>query len=71
MDAAELGVRAAKRAFTPDISANGSYMRGGYSMNADYGYQLGLQLNYTNLNLMLLKNKLMKQKQHIKIHGRL
>ena len=57
MDAAELGVRAAKRAFTPDISANGSYMRGGYSMNADYGYQLGLQLNYTNLNLMLLKKQ--------------
>ena len=54
-DAAELNVRSAKRAFTPDISAFGSYNQGGRQIDSDYGYQFGVQLNYTALNLMLLK----------------
>ena len=58
MDAAELGVRSAKRAFTPDLSAFGSYDRGGPQMNTDYGYQAGVQFNYSGLNLMLLKKQL-------------
>lgn len=62
MDAAELNVRAAKRAFSPDLSAFGSYSRGGRRIDADYGYQAGVQLNYSAINLMLLKNKLMRQK---------
>lgn len=57
MDAAEMGVRAAKRAFTPDIKGNASYDRGGPQMNTDYGYQFGVQLSYTGLNLMLLKKQ--------------
>ena len=57
MDAAELNVRAAKRAFTPDISAFGSYNHGGRKVNSDYGYQAGVQLNYSALNLMLLKKQ--------------
>lgn len=55
MDAAELNIRSAKRAFTPDLSAFGSYNHGGPRVNTDYGYQFGVQLNYTGLNLMLLK----------------
>ena len=57
MDAAEMNVRSAKRAFAPDLSAFGSYQNGGAKMDMDYGYQFGLQLNYTNLNLMLLKKQ--------------
>ena len=57
VDAAELNVRAAKRAFTPDLSAFGSYNNGGGKMDMDYGYQAGIQLNYSNLNLMLLKKQ--------------
>ncbi len=57
MDAAELSVRAVKRSFTPDLTAFGSYQNGGAKMDMDYGYQLGVQLNYTNLNLMLLKKQ--------------
>lgn len=57
MDAAELNVRSAKRAFTPDISAFGSYNNGGRQMDNDYGYQAGIQLNYTGLNIMLLKKQ--------------
>ncbi len=57
MDAAELGVRSAKRAFTPDLSAFGSYDHGGRKVDSDYGYQFGVQLNYTALNLMLLKKQ--------------
>ena len=57
VDAAEMNVRSAKRAFTPDLSAFGSYNRGGRKVDMDYGYQAGLQLNYSNLNLMLLKKQ--------------
>lgn len=57
MDAAEMNVRTAKRAFTPDISAFGSYNQGGRQIDSDYGYQVGVQLNYTALNLMLLKKQ--------------
>ena len=56
-DAAELNVRSAKRSFAPDISAFGSYNQGGRQIDSDYGYQFGVQLNYTALNLMLLKKQ--------------
>ena len=58
MDAAELNVRSAKRAFTPDIGAFGSYQYGGRQIDSDYGYQLGVQLQYSNLNMMLLKKQI-------------
>lgn len=57
MDAAEMGVRAARRAFTPDLKGNASYDRGGPQMNTDYGYQFGVQLSYSGVNLMLLKKQ--------------
>ena len=57
MDAAELNVRSAKRAFTPDIGAYGSYQYGGRQINADYGYALGLRMQYSNLNMMLIKKQ--------------
>lgn len=57
MDAAELNVRSSKRAFTPDIGAFGQYQHGGRKMDADNGYQVGVQLAYSNLNLMLLKKQ--------------
>ncbi len=57
MDAAEMNVRSAKRAFTPDLNAFGSYQNGGAKMDMDYGYQFGVEFSYTNLNLMLLKKQ--------------
>jgi len=57
MDAAELNIRSAKRAFTPDIGAFGSYSHGGRQVDADNGYQFGVQLQYSNMNLMLLKKQ--------------
>lgn len=57
MDAAELNIRSAKRAFTPDISAFGTFQYGGRKINSDYGYSAGVQLQYTALNLMLLKKQ--------------
>lgn len=57
MDAAEMGVRAAKRSFTPDLKGNASYDRGGPKMDTDYGYQFGVQLSYSGINLMLLKKQ--------------
>ena len=58
LDAAELNIRSAKRAFTPDLSAFGSYDHGGRQISSDYGYQVGVQFNYTSLNLMSLKKQL-------------
>ncbi len=58
MDAAELNVRSAKRAFTPDIGAYGSYQYGGREINSDYGYAVGLRMQYSNLNMMLLKKQI-------------
>ena len=57
MDAAEMNVRSAKRSFTPDLSAFGGYDHGGRQIDNDYGYQFGVQLNYTAMNLMLLKKQ--------------
>ena len=57
MDATEMNVRSAKRAFTPDLTAFGSYNQGGRQIDSDYGYQFGVQLSYTGLNLMLLKKQ--------------
>ncbi|MBQ8669030.1 TolC family protein [bacterium] len=57
MDAAELAVRSTKRAFTPNISGFGSYQHGGRQIYSDNGYQVGVQLNYSAFNLMLLKKQ--------------
>ncbi len=56
-DASELLVRSSKRAFTPDISGFAGYTRGGKKVDTDYGYQFGAQLNYSTVNLMLLKKQ--------------
>jgi len=57
MDAAELTVRSAKRAFTPDINAFGTYQHGGREINSDSGYQFGVELQYSAVNLMQLKKQ--------------
>ena len=57
MDAAEMNVRAANRAFAPDLSAFGSYNNGGRQIDSDYGYQFGVQLQDNALNVMLLKKQ--------------
>lgn len=58
MDAAELNVRSAKRAFTPNLSGFAGYDQGGRQIDSDYGYQFGLQLNYSSLNMMLIKKQI-------------
>lgn len=58
MDAAELAVRASKRAFTPSINGFASYQHGGREINSDYGYQFGLNLQYSNINLMKIKKQM-------------
>lgn len=56
-DASELLVRSSKRAFTPNVSGFAGYTRGGKRVDTDYGYQIGAQLNYSTVNLMLLKKQ--------------
>ena len=57
MDASQLAIRATKRAYTPNVSAFGSYQYGGREIDSDYGYQFGVQLNYSGTNLMLIKKQ--------------
>ena len=56
-DATELLVRASKRAFAPDLSGFAGYTRGGRHINTDDGYQIGAQLSYSTVNLLLLKKQ--------------
>ena len=66
MDAAEISIRAAKRAFAPNISAFGSYQHGGRQINSDSGYQFGVQMEYAKVNLMMLKKQVDEASAHYK-----
>ncbi len=56
-DASKILVRASRRAFTPDISGFASYTRGGKKVDTDEGYQIGAQIGYQTVNLLLLKKQ--------------
>lgn len=56
-DASEVLVRASKRAFAPDLSGFASYSKGGKKIDTDDSYQIGVQLNYQNVNLLQLKKQ--------------
>ncbi len=57
MDAAEIAIRSAKRAYTPDLNAFGSFQYGGREINSDHGYQVGVAMEYSGVNLMKLKKQ--------------
>lgn len=57
MDAAEIAIKSAKRAYAPNLNATGSYQYGGREINSDYGYQVGVSLEYSGVNLMMLKKQ--------------
>ncbi len=57
MEGSKLLIKASKTAFMPDINAFGNYTRGGKNPSTDYGYQIGGQIAYSNLNLLLLKKQ--------------
>lgn len=56
-DASEILVRSSLRAFAPNLSGFAGYTRGGNRIDFDDGYQIGAQLNYSNVNLLLLKKQ--------------
>ncbi len=58
MEGSKLLIRASKYAFLPDITGFGSYTRGGKNPSSDYGYQIGAQVAYSNLNLLLVKQQI-------------
>lgn len=57
MEGSELLIRASKVAFLPDVKGFGTYTNGGKKPGSDYSYQIGAQVAYQNVNLMLLKNQ--------------
>lgn len=58
MEGSKLLIRASKYAFLPDVTGFGSYTRGGKNPSSDYGYQIGAQIAYSNLNLLLVKQQI-------------
>lgn len=57
MDAAEIAVKSAKRSYAPNLNATGTYQYGGREINGDHGYQFGVSLEYSGVNLMKLKKQ--------------
>ena len=57
MEGSKILIKASKYAFLPDLTGFGSYTSGGKSPSTDYGYQIGAQIAYQNLNLLLLKQQ--------------
>lgn len=57
MEGSKLLVKSAKVAFLPNLDGFGNYTNGGKQPDTDYGYQIGLKLSYTNLNLFLNKKQ--------------
>lgn len=57
MEGSKLLVKSAKVAFLPNLDGFGNYTKGGKSPSTDDGYQIGLKLSYTNLNLFLNKKQ--------------
>ena len=57
MEGSKLLVQSSKVAFLPNLTGFGSYSSGGGEPAKDYGYQIGAQLSYSNVNLFLLKKQ--------------
>ncbi len=57
VEAAKMNLRSARRNFAPDLSAYGSYANGRGNQYNLSSAQIGLQLNYSGLNLMRIKKE--------------
>ncbi len=57
VEAAYLAIRSAKRNYTPDLMANGTYSRGKTDKTDESNFQVGLDLTYSGLNLMQIKKE--------------
>lgn len=52
-----LSVRSARRGFTPDLTANSSFYRGGADPMKETNYNLSVNLSYSGMNLLQLKKE--------------
>lgn len=57
MEGSQLLIKSSKVAFLPDVKGFGNYTNGGKSPGSDYSYQIGAQVAYQNVNLLLLKQQ--------------
>lgn len=62
IETANQGVKLAKKSYLPQITAEGSYARGGDSWNAAYGFNYGVYLNFSTINGMLIQNQIKEAK---------
>lgn len=59
---ADQAVKLAKKTFYPKLEAQGTYARGGASINDTYGYSYGVFLNVPTVNGMLIANQIKEAK---------
>lgn len=52
-----LNVRSARRGFTPDLTANSSFYRGGADPMKETNYNVSVNLSYSGMNLLQLKKE--------------
>lgn len=57
VEAAYLAIRSAKRNYTPDLVANGTFYRGKTDKTDESNFQVGVDLTYSGLNLMQIKKE--------------
>lgn len=57
VEAAYLNMRSAKRNYTPNLVANGTYYRGKSDKTDESNFQVGVDLTYSGLNLMQIKKE--------------
>ena len=57
VEAAYLNIRSAKRNYTPDLVANGTYYRGKTDKTDESNFQVGIDLSYSGLNLAQIKKE--------------
>ena len=59
---ARQNVKLVKKGYFPEIDAQGQYQKGGKHWTSNDGWNIGVYLNFTNLNLALLHNQVKEAK---------
>lgn len=62
VEAANQNIKLTKKAYYPQLLAEGQYQIGGKSFTSNYGYNLGAYLNFPVMNGMLIKNQIKEAK---------
>ena len=65
VQAADQGVKLAKKAYFPQLMVEGQYQIGGKTFTSNYGYNLGGYLNFPQINGMKIKHQIREAKSSL------